>query len=53
MIIERPWENFYCDRCVNNFNEDMCRVKVVGFSNLYCPQVVRCEWYKCKERDNL
>lgn len=43
MIIERPWEESFCDKCVYCFQEDMCIAYRLGMSRAYCPQVRNCE----------
>ena len=43
MKIEKPWEEFYCEKCANCFQEDMCRAYMLDMSYAYCPQVRNCE----------
>lgn len=42
-VIERPWENFYCDVCENRTEHDMCMVYKLGMSYAYCPHIRNCE----------
>lgn len=42
-IIERPWENFYCEECVHCVQDDMCSAYIFGLSYAYCPQIRDCE----------
>lgn len=51
MKIEKPWEEFYCDKCVHCFQEDMCGAYMIGTSYVYCPPIRNCE--KFIEKDNV
>lgn len=43
MKIERPWEEFFCEKCVYCFQEDMCKAYMIGTSYVYCPPIRNCE----------
>ena len=45
-IIERPWEDFYCDKCTHLAPKNMCLVYKLGMSYVYCPHVRNCEKFK-------
>ena len=47
-MIEKPWEECACDKCIFCFQEDMCSAYKLGMSYAYCPQIRNCE--KLKER---
>ena len=49
-VIERPYENFYCDNCENRTYEDMCIHYRLGMGYGYCPHIRNCEMFKeCEE----
>lgn len=48
-MIEKPWEEFACDKCIHCFQEDMCSVYKLGMSYVYCPHIRNCEKFKEKE----
>lgn len=46
MKIEKPWEEFACDKCIHCFQNDMCNAYMLGMSYAYCPQIRDCEKFK-------
>lgn len=52
MKIEKPWEEFYCDKCVHCFQDDMCSVYKLGTSFAYCPHIRDCEKFLEKFKEN-
>ena len=48
MLVERPWEEDFCEKCTHCFEEDMCNAYKLGFSYAYCPQIRDCERFKDK-----
>ena len=48
MKIQKPWEEFFCDKCIHCFQEDMCNAYKYGTSFAYCPQIRGCEKFKEK-----
>jgi len=46
MIIERPWEELYCEQCIFCIMDDFCSVYRLGTSHVYCPQIRNCEKFK-------
>jgi hypothetical protein len=45
-MIERPWEEFACDRCIHCFEENMCSAYKLITSYAYCPQIRNCNKFK-------
>lgn len=45
-MIERPWEESYCDKCYYCFQEDMCSAYYLMISYAYCPQIRDCTKFK-------
>ena len=45
-IIERPYENFYCDNCFHRVSGDFCLKYRLGLSYAYCPHIRNCEWFE-------
>jgi hypothetical protein len=44
--IKRPYENFYCDKCIFRTPDDMCMTYRLGMSYAYCPRIAACEKFK-------
>lgn len=53
-LIIRPYENFYCDKCIHYWlissDEGRCSATKLGQSDAMCAQIVRC--LNFKEKDN-
>lgn len=49
-VIERPWENFYCDKCIFRTSNDMCMKYKLGMSYVYCPRIVECKGFEEGEK---
>lgn len=45
-VIERPWEDFFCDKCIRHVTGDFCLAYKLGMSYAYCPHVRNCEKFK-------
>lgn len=45
-MIERPWEESYCHKCIYCFQGDMCRAYRLITSYVYCPRIRNCEKFK-------
>ena len=48
MVVERPWEENFCEKCTHCFAEDICNAYRLGMSHAYCPQIRDCEKFKDK-----
>lgn len=54
-MIERPYENLYCDKCKHRDDldgEDRClKIKAFGCYNAMCAQVLECNHFEKKENE--
>ena len=48
VLIENPWEESVCERCIRRLEHNMCGGHFQGWSNLYCSQIRLCGMYKEK-----
>lgn len=55
-MIERPYENLYCDECKHRYvldNEDRClKIKAFGCCKAMCAQVLLCNHFEKDENKN-
>ena len=51
-MIERPWEDSFCEKCTHCFQEDMCNAYNFGMSYAFCPQVRECDRFENKFNTN-
>jgi hypothetical protein len=52
-MIERPWEEGYCEKCCRCVLDDMCGAYRLGMSHGYCPQIRNCnKFYPKKSKED-
>lgn len=51
VLIENPWEESVCERCIRRLEHNMCGGHFQGWSNLYCSQIRFCGMFREKPSD--